>query len=92
MIHPLQGLAMRGAIWYQGESNIDDGLAYEKKMQALVSGWRQVGHWRLSILFVQLAPLGVTPVPNWGRYGKLSCRLVVLSPMLAWPLPPILAT
>ena len=31
MIHPLIGLAVRGTIWYQGESNRNDGLSYGKK-------------------------------------------------------------
>ena len=57
MIHPLIGLAIRGAIWYQGESNRNDGLLYEKKMEALIRGWRDV--WKLGDLpfyYIQLAP------------------------------------
>ena len=41
MIHPLAPLALRGAIWYQGESNSsDDAAAYLDKLEALISGWR----------------------------------------------------
>lgn len=40
MIHPLAPFAMRGAIWYQGESNGSDGAIYLSKLQALISGWR----------------------------------------------------
>jgi len=57
MIHPLIGFAIRGAIWYQGESNRNDGLLYEKKMEALIRGWREV--WKtgdLHFYYVQLAP------------------------------------
>jgi len=57
MIHPLIGLAIRGAIWYQGENNRNDGLLYEKKMEALIRGWREV--WGLGdfpFYYVQLAP------------------------------------
>ncbi|MDH4197956.1 MAG: sialate O-acetylesterase, partial [Candidatus Aminicenantes bacterium] len=57
MIHPLIGLAIRGAIWYQGESNRNDGLFYEKKMEALIRGWREV--WQVgdfAFYYVQLAP------------------------------------
>ncbi len=57
MIHPLIGFAVRGAIWYQGESNRNDCLAYEHKMEALIRGWRQV--WNLGefpFYYVQLAP------------------------------------
>jgi len=57
MIHPLVGFAIRGAIWYQGESNRNDCLAYEHKMEALIRGWREV--WSLGdfpFYYVQLAP------------------------------------
>ncbi len=57
MIHPLIGYAIRGAIWYQGESNRNDCLAYEYKMEALIRGWWQV--WNLGefpFYYVQLAP------------------------------------
>ncbi len=40
MIHPLIPFAIRGAIWYQGESNHPDGLIYHEKMKALINGWR----------------------------------------------------
>ena len=57
MIHALIPFAIRGAIWYQGENNRNDGLAYEKKMEALIQGWRKV--WKLGdfpFYYVQLAP------------------------------------
>lgn len=57
MIHPLIHFAIRGAIWYQGESNRSDCLFYEKKMEALIRGWR--GVWALGDFpfgYVQLAP------------------------------------
>jgi sialate O-acetylesterase len=57
MIHALTPFAIRGAIWYQGENNRADGLFYEKKMQALIRGWREA--WRLGdfpFYYVQLAP------------------------------------
>jgi sialate O-acetylesterase len=57
MIHSLTRFAIRGAIWYQGENNRADGLAYGKKMEALVRGWRAA--WQLGdfpFYYVQLAP------------------------------------
>jgi len=59
MIHPLVNFAIRGAIWYQGEANRNDGLLYEKKMQALIRGWSEV--WKAGdfpFYYVQLAPFG----------------------------------
>ena len=40
MVHPLTPFAMRGAIWYQGESNGNEGESYYQK-HALVNGWRE---------------------------------------------------
>ena len=44
MIAPLAPYALRGVIWYQGESNAIDGMLYCDKMRALVGGWREA--WR----------------------------------------------
>ncbi len=57
MIHPIVPFAIRGAIWYQGESNRSDGMLYHDKMKALIYGWRTV--WDVGnfpFLYVQLAP------------------------------------
>ena len=57
MIHPLRPFAFRGAIWYQGESNSDEGMLYTERMKALVNGWRSL--WNLGdfpFIFVQIAP------------------------------------
>jgi sialate O-acetylesterase len=57
MIHPLVPMAVRGAIWYQGESNRGEGMLYFNKMQALINGWRTVFHNKdMAFYFVQLAP------------------------------------
>ena len=55
-IAPLVPYAIRGALWYQGESNGGEGESYVHKTKALVCGWRQV--WRqgdFSFYWVQLA-------------------------------------
>lgn len=65
MIHPLIRFAIRGAIWYQGESNRNDGLVYAKKMEALINGWRSV--WELGdfpFFYVQLAPYNYGYIPE----------------------------
>ncbi|MSR66590.1 MAG: sialate O-acetylesterase [Pedosphaera sp.] len=57
MIHPLVPYAIRGALWYQGESNNGEGMLYYEKKKALINGWRSV--WNqgdFPFLFVQLAP------------------------------------
>jgi sialate O-acetylesterase len=57
MIHPLERYAIRGALWYQGESNCGDGMRYLDKMKALIGGWRQ--RWQLGdfpFYYVQITP------------------------------------
>jgi sialate O-acetylesterase len=56
MIHPLVPFAIRGAIWYQGESNHGEGKLYTEKMKALIKGWRQLWGSELPFYYVQIAP------------------------------------
>lgn len=62
MIHPLVPFALRGFIWYQGESNNGEGMSYTAKKQALIQGWRkQFQAPEAPFLFVQLAPFNYGP-------------------------------
>jgi sialate O-acetylesterase len=64
MIYPLIPYAIRGAIWYQGESNHFDGMLYTEKMKALIGGWRQLwGEGNFPFYFVQIAPFGYGDEP-----------------------------
>ncbi len=56
MIAPLEPFAIRGAIWYQGESNSAQPRPYEKLLPAMIADWRQVWGKDMPFLFVQLAP------------------------------------
>jgi sialate O-acetylesterase len=57
MVAGLVPYAIRGAIWYQGESNVTEGMLYFEKMKALIAGWRQVwGQGDFPFYYVQLAP------------------------------------
>lgn len=55
MVAPLTSYAVKGIIWYQGESNAGHAEEYRQLLPALIADWRQ--HWRrddLPFLFVQL--------------------------------------
>lgn len=57
MINPIVGFPIRGAIWYQGESNHGEGMLYTEKMKALIQGWRKLwGIGDFPFLYVQIAP------------------------------------
>jgi len=68
MVHPLTPFAMRGAIWYQGESNGSEGRSYYHKKHALVNGWRKAfDNDKLAFYWVQLANFqGENPDPVGG--------------------------
>lgn len=60
MVAPFAPYTMRGMIWYQGESNIDENfsgaVAYSTQMRALFDGWRrEFGCPSMKLLFVELA-------------------------------------
>jgi len=58
-ISPLVGYGLRGALWYQGESNTRDGRAYLPKLRALILGWREAwGQGDFPVFFVQLPGMG----------------------------------
>jgi sialate O-acetylesterase len=56
MVHGLAPLSVQGVIWYQGESNGEEGRSYYDKMRALIAGWRKAfENPDLAFYFVQLA-------------------------------------
>jgi sialate O-acetylesterase len=55
MIHPWVGYALKGAIWYQGESNASRAKQYETIFPQLILDWRRLWKQELPFYFVQLA-------------------------------------
>ncbi len=66
MIAPLVGYGVRGAIWYQGESNANNRGAkaseYEEYQACMVNDWRARWGYDLSFYYVQLANFRKPPV------------------------------
>jgi len=59
MIEPLQPFAIKGFLWYQGESNcfLNERAQYTDKMKLLINSWRTAwGRADLPFYYVQLAP------------------------------------
>jgi sialate O-acetylesterase len=56
MIAPVTPFAIRGVTWYQGESNVKEGLKYREMMKALIEGWRKDWGYDFPFYFVQIAP------------------------------------
>jgi sialate O-acetylesterase len=63
MINPLIPYAIKGAIWYQGESNADEAVLYRKLFPAMIKNWRQdFKQGDFPFYYVQLA--------SYGKYMK----------------------
>jgi sialate O-acetylesterase len=57
MINPLIPFSIRGAIWYQGESNTDKPELYKKLFPAMINNWRKAFRCgEFPFYFVQIAP------------------------------------
>ena len=55
MIHPWASYAMKGVIWYQGESNASRAKAYETLFPLLIMDWRKRWDAEMPFYFAQLA-------------------------------------
>ena len=57
MLHPLAGIAMRGALWYQGEDNVNRYPTYADMLSSLIRGWRsEWGIGDFPFYYCQIAP------------------------------------
>ena len=62
LIAPMVGYGIRGMVWYQGESNVQDGLKYLPKLASLVTGWRKAwNNGDFPVCLVQLPGCGSPP-------------------------------
>src|SRR6202000_3466414 len=55
MLSPIMGYGIKGALWYQGESNTRVGWEYRRLFPALITEWRRVwGQGDFPFYWVQL--------------------------------------
>lgn len=70
MIKPLTDFSIKGALWYQGESNRNEPELYAELMPGLIENWR--AEWKIDELpfyYVQIAPF------DYGTTGLNSALL-----------------
>ncbi len=58
MIVPIIPFAMRGTLWYQGESNAGRAFQYRQSFPLMINDWRKLWQDNFSFYWVQLASFG----------------------------------
>jgi sialate O-acetylesterase len=80
MIAPLGSYGLRGVLWYQGESNVEDAAQYQALLSALMGDWRRQFSADLPYLIVELPNFGATPVTpgasGWANLREAQRRAV----------------
>jgi sialate O-acetylesterase len=75
MIAPIHPFPIRGAFWYQGESNADTEARYEsyyKSLPAMIRMWRGMWGEDLPVLLVLLPSFdGAYPRDSWARIREV---------------------
>lgn len=81
MIHPLIPFAIKGAIWYQGESNAGRAWQYRTLFADMIQNWRQDwGQGSFTFLTVELAPFTkILPEPADSTWAELREAQIVAS-------------
>lgn len=70
MMAPLAPYGVKGAIWYQGESNVGRAEQYLKLFPAMINSWRKAfNNPAMSFYYVQIAPF------KYGGDGRASAAL-----------------
>ncbi|HEY3371855.1 MAG TPA: sialate O-acetylesterase [Prolixibacteraceae bacterium] len=73
MLNPIIPYGIKGAIWYQGESNADRAKQYQRVFPEMINDWRT--HWNqkdLSFYFVSLANfMAPTAQPSESAWAEL---------------------
>jgi sialate O-acetylesterase len=65
MIVPLQNYRIRGALWYQGESNTERAFQYRSLLPAMIRGWR--AGWNQGDF-----PFLIVQLPNQGHSAEFA--------------------
>ena len=81
MIAPLTPLPIRGAIWYQGESNsdLDRAPLYSRIFRAMIEDWRR--QWAVGdfpFLYVQISNFKSSPTQDWALLREQQLKTLAL--------------
>lgn len=71
MIYPLIPFTIKGAIWYQGESNVGRHDQYKQLFPGMIEDWRNRWGKTFPFYYVQIAPFKYTANPEQNVSQKL---------------------
>ena len=71
MINPLIPFSIKGALWYQGESNVGRHEEYNTLFPGLIEDWRSRWEMEFPFYYVQIAPFSYTKDPTKNVSQKL---------------------
>lgn len=81
-IRPLGSLPIKGAIWYQGESNAHNTEVHEQLFRSLVDSWRRYfDNPEMPMYYVQLSSINR---PSWPGFRDSQRRLADSAPNLGF--------
>jgi sialate O-acetylesterase len=84
MIAPLGSYGLRGALWYQGESNTEEAESYQGLLTGLVADWRERFGAGLPFLIVELPNFGPPPIAptesGWAQVREAERQVVANDP------------
>jgi sialate O-acetylesterase len=84
MIAPLGSYGIRGALWYQGESNTGEAETYRTLLAGLIADWRHQFGTELPFLVVQLPNFGPPPSTpgesGWAEVREAQRQVVANDP------------
>ena len=79
MIAPLVPYGLRGILWYQGESNVDQHAQYRARLVALIRDWRtRFGQGQVAFYAVQLAAFRASQ--EWAYLREAQAQAVQSEP------------
>jgi sialate O-acetylesterase len=56
MLYPIAPYTIKGALWYQGETNVGRAIQYQTLLPAMVKSWRELWNQHFPFYIVQIAP------------------------------------
>ena len=83
-VAPFAPYAVRGVLWYQGETDIALGAAYTGRLHRLYDGWRAAFKGApLSFYYVQIAPYDYSPEGAYPAFAQAQARFADEEPNAA---------